>query len=74
MSKRLMAVVTVATMAALTLPATSQASGLRGDHGMRKGCYLTHMMDRTKKLFTRPVTYRKSHMKWRLFRRHRKAH
>ena len=74
MSKRLMAVVTVATMAALTLPATSQASGFRGDHGMRKGCYLTHMMNRTKKLFTRPVTYRTSHTKWRLFGRHRKVH
>ncbi|MGI9404569.1 MAG: hypothetical protein ACR2OF_08710 [Hyphomicrobium sp.] len=74
MSKRLMAVVAVAIMAALTLPATSQAGGLRGDHGARKGCYLTHMMTRTRKLFTRPVTYRKTHTKWRLFGRRRKGH
>lgn len=74
MSKRLMAVVTVATMAAVMLPATSHATGMRGDHGMRKGCMVTKMMDRTRKLFTRPMTYRKSHTKWRLFGRHRKVH
>ncbi|MGI9404094.1 MAG: hypothetical protein ACR2OF_06265 [Hyphomicrobium sp.] len=74
MSKRLMAAVTVAALAVVTFSATAQAGGMRGDQGVRKGCYLTHMMTRTKKLFTRPVTYRKTHTKWRLFGRHRKGH
>jgi hypothetical protein len=74
MSKRLMAVVTMATMAAVMLPAASHATGLRGDHGVRKGCVVTKMMNRTKRLFMRPVIYRKSHTKWRLFGNRRKAH
>jgi len=74
MSKRLMAVVTVATMAALTLPATSQAGGLRSDHGVRKGCFLTDMMKRTDKHLVRPVVSRKSHTRWRLFKRRRKGY
>jgi len=74
MSKRLMVAVTVATLAALTFSATAQAGGMRGDHGVRKGCYLTQMMTRTRKLFTRPVTYRKTHTKWRLFGSRRKSH
>lgn len=74
MSKRLIAAVTLATMAALTFSATAQASGSRGDQGVRKGCYLSHMMTRTTKLFTRPVAARKSHTRWRLFGRHRKGH
>lgn len=73
MSKRLMAVVTAATMAAVMLPATSHATGMRGDHGVRKDCMVTKMMNRTKKMFMRPMTYRKSHTKWRLFSRDRKA-
>ncbi len=55
MSKRLMLAVTVATMAALALPATSQAGGLRSDAGARKGCFLTHMMTRANKHLFRPV-------------------
>ncbi len=74
MSKRLMAAIAVATLAALTFSATAQAGGMRGDHGVRKGCYLTQMMTRTRNLFTRPVTYKRSHTKWRLFGRHRKSH
>ena len=74
MSKRLMVAVAVATMAALTFTATAQAGGVRGDHGVRKGCFLTHMMKRTRKALTRPVTHRKTHTKWRLFGHHRKGH
>ena len=74
MSKRLMAAVAVATLAALTISATAQAGGMRGDHGARKSCYLSKMMTRTSRLFTRPVTYRKTHTKWRLFGRRGKRH
>jgi hypothetical protein len=72
MSKRLMLAVTVATMAALALPATSQAGGLRSDAGARKGCFLTHMMTCANKHLFRPVVGRRSHTKWRLFNRHHK--
>ena len=64
-----MVAVAVATMAAAMLPATANATGVR------KSCGLTKMMNHTKKMFTRPVTYKKSHSKWRLFgRHHRKTH
>ncbi len=72
MSKRLILAVTVATMAALALPATSQAGGLRSDAGARKGCFLTHMMTRANKHLIRPMVAGVSHRKWRLFNRHHK--
>jgi len=72
MSKRLMLAVTVTTMAALTLPATSQAGGLRSDSGVRKGCFLTHMMTRTNKHLIQPMVAGRSYRKWRLFNRHHK--
>lgn len=74
MSKRLMIAVTAAAMASLAVPGTSQAGGLLGDAGARRGCALTDMITRTGERLIRPVVAELSRMDLRLFSRDRKGH